>query len=228
MSNFQQIAVSGNLTGEAKTITRKDGSVFYTATIAVNRSTKKGEDAPPTYFDFFPREEDLEGIKNAVANKAPVFLTGEVQSRAYPKKDGTPGASIEVRYARLGFGDAITAVVRGTVSRAGRVVDGANGSFIALDVKVEQNGKTQYVSCTGDGERFANVVPYLNEGRQVVLTGIPLAKAYDKKDGGGAGASLNLLLNNLRLGKGPQTDGATVEADVPVGADGVDMDEVPF
>ncbi len=80
---------------------------------------------------------------------------------------------------------------------------GSGDSVVSFSVAVSSGWgdkkTTTWVKCSMWGKRGESVLPYLNKGQQVAVSGEATLREYDKKDGSGKGHSMELRVNDVTL-----------------------------
>lgn len=81
------------------------------------------------------------------------------------------------------------------------LTDGTSIVSFSVAVKSGYGDKeaTTWPKCTMFGKRGEGVFPYLKKGQLVGVSGELTLREYDKKDGSGKGASLEVRVNDLTL-----------------------------
>lgn len=81
------------------------------------------------------------------------------------------------------------------------LTDGTSIISFSVAVKSGYGDKeaTTWPKCTMFGKRGEGVFPYLKKGQLVGISGELTLREYDKKDGSGKGASLEVRVNDLTL-----------------------------
>jgi single-strand DNA-binding protein len=111
-----------------------------------------------------------------------------------------------------------------------------DNSLVSFSVAVKSGygdkAATTWVNCQMWGKRGESVLPYLNKGQLVGISGEATLRLYEKKDGGN-GASLDVRVNDLTLlGKSdPMQDLAPVTEHSAAKANAYvpdNSDEAPF
>lgn len=106
-----------------------------------------------------------------------------------------------------------------------------DNSLVSFSVAVKsgfgEKAVTTWANCQMWGKRGESVLPYLNKGQLVGISGEATLRLYEKKDGG-AGSSLDVRVNDLTLlgkSEAPQQQEQKPGANVPA----IDYDDdIPF
>lgn len=101
---------------------------------------------------------------------------------------------------------------------------------VAVKAGYGDKATTTWVKCTMWGKRGEAVVPYLNKGQLVGISGEASLREYDKKDGSGKGYSMEVRVNDLTLLGKRDGDAAPVTEHSAAKANGfvADSDDIPF
>lgn len=106
-----------------------------------------------------------------------------------------------------------------------------DNSLVSFSVAVKsgfgEKAVTTWANCQMWGKRGESVLPYLNKGQLVGISGEATLRLYEKKDGG-AGSSLDVRVNDLTLlgkSEAPQQQEQKPVANVPASEY---EDDIPF
>lgn len=109
---YQQVIIVGNVGRDPELKYLQDGTAVCNFSVAVSKTTGSGDNrqTKTVWFDCAAWRQLAELVNQYVSKGRQVMVVGEIDVRAYARKDGTPGASLvltarDVKFLGGGGGD---------------------------------------------------------------------------------------------------------------------------